>query len=133
MVEATPRPGSLITARYAVDQGREVFTVPGSPFDPRAHGPNSLIRDGATLIQSIGYIIDALPSIGEIKHNISKAPHDIPQPTEMNDKNNMPSLRREIETALGASPAAVDELVRQCQVSPAAVATILLEMELTEE
>jgi DNA processing protein len=52
VVEATPRSGSLITARFAADQGSEVFAVPGSPLDPRAHGPNGLIREGATLIQS---------------------------------------------------------------------------------
>jgi len=52
VVEATPKSGSLITARYAADQGRDVFAVPGSPLDPRANGPNTLIRDGATLIQS---------------------------------------------------------------------------------
>ena len=130
VVEATPRSGSLITARYAADQGRDVFAVPGSPLDPRAHGPNSLIRDGAILIQSIDDILTYLPSIGEPVHNISKSTLKIHQPIDNNDKNNTLDLRREIEAALGASPAAVDELVRQCQVSPAVVATILLEMEL---
>ena len=53
VVEATARSGSLITARFAGEQDRDVFAkVPGSPLDPRAHGPNGLIRDGATLIQS---------------------------------------------------------------------------------
>ncbi len=130
VIEATPRSGSLITARYAADQGRDVFAVPGSPLDPRAQGPNSLIRDGATLIQSIGDVLDVLPPIGDPIHKISKTIPISPQATEINDKNNIQALRAEIEAALGASPAAVDELVRQCQVSPAVVATILLEMEL---
>lgn len=57
VVEATPRSGSLITARLAAEQGRDVFAVPGSPLDPRAHGPNGLIREGATLIQSVEDVI----------------------------------------------------------------------------
>ncbi len=130
VVEATPRSGSLITARYAADQGRDVFAVPGSPLDPRAHGPNSLIRDGAILVQSIDDILDILPYIGELTHNISQTPAKTHQPIDKSDENNISTLRGEIEAALGASPAAVDELVRQCQVSPAVVATILLEMEL---
>lgn len=63
VVEATPKSGSLITARMAADQGREVFAVPGSPLDPRAQGPNGLIRDGATLIQSADDVLALLPPV----------------------------------------------------------------------
>lgn len=49
IVEAAHRSGSLITARFAAEQGREIFAVPGSPLDPRADGTNDLIRNGATL------------------------------------------------------------------------------------
>ena len=63
VVEAAVQSGSLITARLAADQGREVFAVPGSPLDPRAQGPNTLIRDGATLIQSAGDVMATLPSL----------------------------------------------------------------------
>ncbi len=64
VVEAAARSGSLITARDALDQGREVMAVPGHPFDARAAGCNMLIRDGATLIRSTGDVLDALPSEG---------------------------------------------------------------------
>ena len=130
VVEATPRSGSLITARYAADQGREVFAVPGSPLDPRAHGPNGLIRDGAILIQSLDDILAILPSIGVSPTNFSTPRPARPQPIENKYKNNTPALRLKIETALGPPPAAVDELVRQCQVSPAVLAAVLLELEL---
>jgi DNA processing protein len=60
VVEAAERSGSLITARYALEQGREVFAVPGSPFDPRAKGTNALIRSGATLVTSPEDVVDAL-------------------------------------------------------------------------
>jgi DNA processing protein len=60
VVEAAARSGSLITAKNALDQGREVFAVPGHPFDARASGCNMLIRDGATLIRSAADVIEAL-------------------------------------------------------------------------
>jgi DNA processing protein len=60
VVEAAARSGSLITAKNALDQGREVFAVPGHPFDARAAGCNMLIRDGATLIRSVSDVIEAL-------------------------------------------------------------------------
>ncbi len=60
IVEAARRSGSLITARFALEQGREVFAVPGSPLDPRAEGTNDLIRQGATLCTGAADVIDAL-------------------------------------------------------------------------
>jgi DNA processing protein len=127
VVEATPRSGSLITARLAAEQGRDVFAVPGSPFDPRAQGPNGLIREGATLVQCAD---DVLAALGPTSHNFSSKPAELPQPIEISTETSISAVRREIEAALGATPAAVDELVRQCQVSPAVVATVLLELEL---
>ncbi|MCA0200123.1 MAG: DNA-processing protein DprA [Proteobacteria bacterium] len=130
VVEATLRSGSLITARLAADQGRDVFAVPGSPLDPRAHGPNSLIRDGAILVQSKDDILDNLPLKRATGIKKSPGSHPVIQAIENNDKNMDGDLRLQIESALGSAPAAVDELVRQCQVSAAIVATVLMEMEL---
>src|SRR5512132_147279 len=62
VVEANLRSGSLITARTAAEQGREVFAVPGSPLDPRARGCNDLIRQGATLTESVADVLAALGS-----------------------------------------------------------------------
>jgi len=130
VVEATPRSGSLITARYAAEQGRDVFAVPGSPLDPRAHGPNGLIREGATLIQSVDDILSEIHSLGVLSPNFYAARPERPEAFEINSENDTPTIRRKIEAALGPTPAAVDELVRQCQVSPAVLAMILLELEL---
>ena len=60
VVEATLKSGSLITARVAGEQGREVFAVPGSPLDPRSQGPNQLLRDGATVTERVEDIVRAL-------------------------------------------------------------------------
>jgi DNA processing protein len=130
VVEATLKSGSLITARLAADQGRDVFAVPGSPLDPRAHGPNSLIRDGAVLVQSADDILENLPlkRVGPAQISVvQKSPR---QPVVNITEKDTHSIRQQIESALGAAPAAVDELVRQCQVSAAVVATILMELEL---
>jgi DNA processing protein len=130
VVEATLKSGSLITARLAADQGRDVFAVPGSPLDPRAHGPNSLIRDGAVLVQSVDDILDSLP-LGRVwRAEISEALKSPQQPIVNIEEKDIHSTRQQIESALGAAPAAVDELVRQCQVSAAVVATVLMELEL---
>ena len=130
VVEATPKSGSLITARYAADQGRDVFAVPGSPLDPRAQGPNGLIRDGAVLVQSIRDIIDHIPVKRVNNDNFSVAKNSPIQPIEKSKQNNTSEIRSIIEAALGSTPAAVDELIRQCQVSPAVVAMVLTELEL---
>jgi len=63
VIEAARGSGSLITARFAVEQGREVFAVPGLPLDPRAAGTNVLIRQGATLVTSAEHVIEILPPI----------------------------------------------------------------------
>ena len=130
VVEATLRSGSLITARPAAEQGRDVFAVPGSPLDPRAQGPNGLIRDGATLIQSLEDILYQLPSVNVPAPNFSSPAAATLQHIEIIGENNTPETRRKIEAALGSAPAGVDELLRQCQVSPAVLATVLLELEL---
>ena len=130
VVEATPRSGSLITARFAAEQGRDVFAVPGSPLDPRAHGPNSLIREGATLIQSADDIISELQSLIVKPDNFSARSARPSQAPENTAENYPHDLHQKIIAALGATPAPVDELIRQCQVSPAVLATVLMELEL---
>jgi DNA processing protein len=136
VVEAAARSGSLITARFALEQGREVFAVPGSPLDPRARGCNDLLRHGATLTETAADVFAQLapqlrgaepfrpvPSIA-----IPVAPSS-PVAGAVGPVGNEDGLELIFER-LGPTPVAVDELVRQCQMSAAAVATLLLELEL---
>ncbi|KTF69910.1 DNA-processing protein DprA [Sphingomonas sp. HT-1] len=125
VVEAAPRSGSLITARIAVDAGREVMAVPGSPLDPRAQGCNLLIREGATLVQSADDIWEA---IRPIDPRAVRAPLDRycgPAPEDAGDAD-----RTRIAALLGPVPVSVDELIRQAGCVPAVVQTVLLELEL---
>ncbi len=130
VVEAAPRSGSLITARFAGEQGREVFAVPGSPLDPRARGCNHLIREGATLIESAADIIEALTALSSTRAMERKAPEFLAGAADSLDETDLSSARRAVEELLGPTPVAVDELRRQCQVSPALVSMVLLELEL---
>ena len=123
VVEAADRSGSLITARMAADQGREVFVVPGSPMDPRYAGSNSLIRDGAILTRDVS---DILTTLGRPVENIRKAP----QPIIKQYENGNASDHAKVLSELSSVPTAVDEVVRRCQVSAAAVADVLLSLEL---
>jgi len=132
VVEANARSGALITARLAAENGRDVFAVPGSPRDPRAKGPNRLIRDGAGLIEDADDIIAALETPGR---TVLKPPAtDVPE-LPFDDAGEpiaepaQGSHERLLE-ALGSDPVEVDELVRRCQVTPAEAQILLLELEL---
>lgn len=127
VIEANLRSGSLITARLANEQGRIVFAVPGSPLDPRAAGPNDLLRQGAVLVENAE---DVLAAIGGMARPAGPAPEtaaepDIPSSDEVDD-----SVRGIVADRLGHAPLTVDELVRECQLSAASVQTVLLELEL---
>ena len=81
VVEAAQRSGSLITARMAAEQGREVFAVPGSPLDPRADGTNDLLKQGATLVTEANDVINAVAPIME-------RPIMLPLPKTMTTRSN---------------------------------------------
>lgn len=119
VIEAAERSGSLITAQRALEQGREVFVVPGSPMDARYAGSNALIRDGAILVR------DANDIIGVFGKPQCR-PQAVEKPAQMPRDTKAATVLR----ALGAVPTAVDELVRRCQVSAATVAEVLLALEL---
>ncbi|HEV2302805.1 MAG TPA: DNA-processing protein DprA [Stellaceae bacterium] len=141
VVEAAARSGSLITARYALEQGRDVFAVPGSPLDPRCRGTNELIRNGANLTETAQDILAPLapllrgplplprPAIPE-PLPAAPAPPAVFPPAMAAPMSEEDGLALILER-LGPSPVAVDELIRQCQLSAAAVATLLLELELS--
>ncbi|WP_322517400.1 DNA-processing protein DprA [Rhodopseudomonas palustris] len=126
VIEAAYRSGSLITARRAADQGREVFAVPGSPLDPRAAGTNDLIKQGATLITCAADIIQAVSPILERPIELPGREPDHPPPASDPD----PSDRSRIVNLLGPSPVGIDDLIRLSGISPAVVRTVLLELEL---
>jgi len=123
-VEAAHRSGSLITARIAAEQGREVFAVPGSPLDPRAAGTNDLIKQGATLTTEASDVIDAVePIMGR--------PLGLREPDEEPLANDPATPdRARIVGLLGPSPILLDDLIRVAGTSPAVVGTVLLELEL---
>ncbi len=127
VVEAALKSGSLITARVAAEQGRDVMAVPGSPADPRAHGCNQLIREGATLVQSVNDILEALAPIG--RTGSAEPPQGfLPFPASSADPSDRE--RRALVELLGPTPVPVDELVRLCGLAPGVVQLIVLEMEL---
>jgi DNA processing protein len=128
VVEAAEGSGSLITANFALEQGREVFAVPGSPLDPRAKGTNRLLRDGAALTEGVADVLDVLqPLIGHAFRE--PADGSIAWGTAADDQSET-KLREKIENLLGPSPLQVDELVRQCAAPAGAVLSILVEFEL---
>jgi DNA processing protein len=190
VIEAALQSGSLITARQAADQGREVFAVPGSPLDPRCRGSNRLIRDGAQLVEEAADVLAVLPPAAPGPRAVAagapvSAPprlalhdgaapattlalHESPAPavrrafeppmppavTESNGPATSPdapparlakacdaasqpveeerdSVCKRLLDCLGRSPTPVDELIRECHVSPALVTAALLDLELT--
>lgn len=133
VVEAALQSGSLITARLAGEQGREVMAVPGSPLDPRCRGANQLIRQGATLVEGAGDVAEALSGfLGQA----GRPARVLEPPAESFDNlsesidNTIKSSRSLVEERLGPTPVAVDELLRQCQMSPPFLRMTLLELEL---
>ena len=111
MVEAAPRSGSLITARTALEQGREVFAVPGSPLDPHCRGTNHLLREGATLTESADDVLRVLDGM-------CPAPLTEPETAAYTahaaapDESELASGRNLIARLLGPTPVPVDELIR---------------------
>jgi DNA processing protein len=124
VVEAAHRSGSLITARIAAEQGREVFAVPGSPLDPRAAGTNDLIKQGATLTTEAADVINAVEPIME-RPIALREPDEEPLAFEP-----AASDRARILDLLGPTPVLLDDLIRMAGASPATVRTVLLELEL---
>jgi len=129
VIEAAARSGSLHTARFAAEQGREVFAVPGSPLDPRAEGTNELIRTGATLVASAAHVIEGLmPILGrriEPAALASTEPEDFERPLDTSD-----DARRLVLEALGPTPVTVDDLLRATGVRPGELHLILMELTL---
>jgi len=127
IVEAAKRSGSLITARLALEQGREVFAVPGSPLDPRAEGSNGLIKQGATVVTEAADVISVLrPILGQpIALAVEDAEPPAPSAAEPGARE-----RARIVELLGPAPVPIDDLIRLSGSPPAVVRMVLLELEL---
>jgi DNA processing protein len=127
VVEAAPRSGSLITARFAAEMGRELFAVPGSPLDPRCRGSNDLIRTGAHLVESASDVLANLTQrrIPAWHRGVAEAPPPYEGPPIDPER-----ARRVLLENLSPDPTEVDDLVRRCQLSASAAVAALLELEL---
>ncbi|MEN8179706.1 MAG: DNA-processing protein DprA, partial [Pseudomonadota bacterium] len=126
VVEATLRSGSLITARLALEQGREVFAIPGSIHNPQARGCHRLIREGAKLVESAQDITDELGSllgsltVPSIRHASGNTPNTV---------NLDPDYEKLLE-AMGFDPISVDELINRTGLTAESVSSMLLLLEL---
>ncbi|HYD18933.1 MAG TPA: DNA-processing protein DprA, partial [Patescibacteria group bacterium] len=130
VVEAAAKSGSLITARMALEQNREVFAVPGSPLDPRAEGANGLIRDGAHLATTADDIISVLRSL-RLSPLREPAGRDWASGGGIGIEIDPPKeLRNRILESLSPTPVEMDELLRHLDAPIGQVLTVILELEL---
>lgn len=132
VVEAAARSGTLITARFALEQGREVFAVPGSPLDPRCQGANRLIREGATLVETAEDVLDVLAQ----QNRAAREPaHDLfTWSGDMNpDPADIARIRADVRTLLSFTPAHRDEILREADAPPALVIDALIDLVLAGE
>ncbi|MCH2095910.1 MAG: DNA-processing protein DprA [Rhodobacteraceae bacterium] len=130
VVEAAAKSGTLITARAALDQGREVLAVPGHPFDARASGCNLLIRDGAKLVRSAQDVIEALPAP---RAEPEQPPLDLHPPDPVQEPcstEKTAQLHQQILCQLGPSPLAEDQLIRDIGLPPSRISPALTDLEL---
>ncbi|MEO0911421.1 MAG: DNA-processing protein DprA [Pseudomonadota bacterium] len=125
VVEAAARSGTLITARNALDQGREVLAVPGHPFDARASGCNLLIRDGATLVRSGEDIAAALGQKPPARPVPGQAPAPAAAPAAPAD------LSHQLLNLLGPAPISEDALIRQLGLPAGPVLEALTDLDLS--
>jgi DNA processing protein len=114
----------------AADQGREVFAVPGHPFDPRAGGPNSLIRDGATLISSAADVLDSLARRQTMRIVRESTPIQTSFSMAEPDANTLDDARAAVCDVLSTMPVGVDELIRDLGIPTPVIQIVLLELEL---
>jgi DNA processing protein len=127
VVEAALRSGSLITARFAAEQGREVFAVPGSPMDPRAEGTNKLIKDGANMLTSIDDVLSTLSLMQSSPRMTFAEPEIEATPFQFSISN---SDRELISNLLSPTAIATDDVIRESGMRADQVLAILLELEI---
>lgn len=129
VIEASLKSGSLITADYANDYGRDVFAVPGSPMDSRCHGTNKLLKDGATLVETARDILGNLSPLGALPL-AEQLPLHFNEPPAALDENTLDCARAQVLEALGASPTLTDDILATTGITPHLLMAVLLELEL---
>jgi len=125
IVEAALKSGSLITARNAAEQGREVFAIPGHPLDPRARGCNRLIKNGAILVEEIEDILNEIHPSQPLEFKEER-----PQLINAVSPKDLTHARVLVNENLSVVPISIDELIRECQLSTSEIWVVLLEMEI---
>lgn len=126
VVEAMEKSGTLITARLALEYGRELYAVPGHPLEPRARGANDLLRQGARLCENLDDVLVHLPEAPSDRPLF--APRALPE-TPVEDSPEPQGDVAQVIELLGTTPISVDELARRCQLSVDILRVILLELE----
>ncbi|MBT4879870.1 MAG: DNA-protecting protein DprA [Alphaproteobacteria bacterium] len=130
VLEAAMRSGSLITARFALEQGRDVFAVPGSPSDGRCEGSNDLIRQGGNVLTSVEDIINMYPDEKESPTSIKEMQKPSYPPPPALSSRERSKAHQMLLGNMSSSPIGVDELTRACHLSASEVSASLLELEL---
>lgn len=135
VVEASLGSGSLITARLASEQGREVFAIPGSIHNPLAKGCHQLIRDGAKLVETAQEVVDELaPMLGQLRASLPESTGAMPAPAGAHVGAMSPDAEyRRLHAALGYDPVGIDALAERTGLTVPALSSMLLRMELEGE
>jgi DNA processing protein len=131
VVEAARQSGSLITARLAMEQGREVFAIPGSIHNPLARGCHALIRQGAKLVETGEDIIEELgPLLGSVLDKMSPALEQRDDENVMTTAANLPATQQQVLRIIGFEPTSIDLVIQQSKLTAETVSSILVELEL---
>ncbi|HPF59237.1 MAG TPA: DNA-processing protein DprA [Candidatus Competibacteraceae bacterium] len=129
VVEAAARSGSLITARLALEQGREVFAIPGSIHNPLAKGCHALIREGAKLVEVATDILEELGSLAATTGSV-ESPVEAVQGVASAGLDSLDEMYRQLLVAMGDEPCGIDLLVERCGLTAEVVSSMLLILEL---
>lgn len=130
VVEAALRSGSLITARMALEQGREVFAVPGSPFDPRCKGTNHLLKEGASLVEKVDDILAIFDQEKQVAFlDESESAYEAGANVDLDEKD-VSIAREEILNKIGSTIVDLNDLMHAIESPKPYVLTALLELEL---
>jgi DNA processing protein len=138
VVEAGLKSGSLITARFAAEQGREVFSVPGSPFDPRCRGTNRLIKDGANMFENIEDLLNELPNL-RARFSVAgklcepEVEDFIAPISKMPSDSDIQKIREEILTKISFVPIAIEDLIQDLQEPARLVNIAIVQLELADK